>query len=313
MTEAAHPPIVDFSRLVDAVDAGVLVIDRALTVVVWNRWLADHSGVPAGEALGKRLADLFPRTDLTALERRVQQVLLLGSYAFFDPRVDAPLLPMRHERALTSPFLEMQLEVVLAPLGEPGGELVCLTLRDATQVMAAEQQLAETNLLLEKRSRRDDLTGLYNRGFVLEVLEREAARCQRHGTELTIALADLDRFKRVNDAHGHQAGDRVLASCASLLREAVRATDVVGRYGGEEFIIVMPDTALDAGRAVAERIRQAVAAETVAVGSLELTVTISCGVAASRPPHEVDALLARADHALYEAKRAGRDRVMVGA
>lgn len=165
----------------------------------------------------------------------------------------------------------------------------------------------------------DVLTGWYNRRYLQVRIKEELARARRNGSALTCLMLDIDHFKRINDRHGHAAGDSVLRELAQLIDGQIRATDVAARYGGEEFVILLPDTDAAAGEGLAERIRAAVARADFAVSSgAAIDVTVSVGVAArNQARHDGDLkaagdeLIARADVALYRAKGAGRDRVAV--
>jgi diguanylate cyclase (GGDEF)-like protein len=157
----------------------------------------------------------------------------------------------------------------------------------------------------------DPLTALLNRRAFIELGEREIARASRLRIPYTVLMMDLDHFKRVNDRHGHQTGDRVLAAFAALAQRSVRAGDLVGRYGGEEFCAILPGAGKEVALAVAERLR-AWAAETKLDG-LDYPITVSIGAATARPgdaPCSLDQALARADAALYRAKNEGRNRVV---
>jgi len=170
---------------------------------------------------------------------------------------------------------------------------------------------------LQVRATTDVLTGLPNRQTVLDALEHEHARIARSAPHrsnpgLTIAVLDLDRFKSINDTLGHQAGDDVLRQFAQRLQSKLRPYDIAGRTGGEEFLVVFPDTNLTDGLIAAERLRAAVGGTPFTAVDKPLPVTVSVGIATLHNAMErVDALIARADAALYEAKAAGRDRVCV--
>jgi diguanylate cyclase (GGDEF)-like protein len=194
------------------------------------------------------------------------------------------------------------------------------TLRDLAALVEAELQrdeltdsqrkwLLERDELIKKASI-DSLTRAWNHGEIMQLLEGEIARAER-GTPLCAAMLDIDHFKRVNDVHGHQTGDRVLAETAARIRSTVRDFDLFGRYGGEEFLVVLGDCTRAVAADVCERIRANVAAEPVfSVAGHELPVTISIGVATYGPERETaKTLVALADAALYRAKAAGRNRV----
>lgn len=170
----------------------------------------------------------------------------------------------------------------------------------------AQAQLVEKNQLLERLAISDPLTGLFNRLRLDQVLLDEWARRQRSGADLSVILLDLDHFKAVNDSHGHQAGDAVLTAVALLLKDGSRHLDVVGRWGGEEFLVVCRETDLAGAAVLAEKLRQSIANHTFPVVGQR---TASLGVAALRELEDIDTLLARADVALYRAKDAGRNKV----
>jgi diguanylate cyclase (GGDEF)-like protein len=169
---------------------------------------------------------------------------------------------------------------------------------------------ARLHRIVERQALIDGLTGLANRRQCEETLADELARVERFGGSLAVVVADLDWFKDVNDRHGHPAGDSVLAEFAVLLQETVRDVDLAGRWGGEEFVLILPGTDLTGGAQLAERIRVALAGRIVlAVDRTPITVTASFGVAATPPARTAPELFAAADAAMYQAKRAGKNRV----
>lgn len=183
-------------------------------------------------------------------------------------------------------------------------------LQDAVQ--RREQELATANAELQRVAVTDGLTGVFNRRHIEERFREMFEHSLRLHEPLAIAMFDLDHFKAVNDTHGHPAGDAILKQFAALLRDTVREVDRVGRYGGEEFLVVLPGTVLDAAVTFAERTRQQVAAHPFAFDGGSLRRTVSGGVAAWPHPR-IDgraALLKAADDALYVAKALGRDRIV---
>jgi two-component system cell cycle response regulator len=185
------------------------------------------------------------------------------------------------------------------------------SLRD--ELMATNQRLQEINQKLHELSMYDTLTGIFNRLYFTKRFDYEFQRASRYGIPLTCMMIDIDHFKRVNDTYGHQFGDQVLRGVAGILEAALRKVDLIARYGGEEMVVILPQTPVDRGQEVAERLRASVAAAHFSDGRTKVKCTISVGVAAY--PHEgVESdgdLLRLADAALYQAKAAGRDRVEV--
>jgi diguanylate cyclase (GGDEF)-like protein len=184
-------------------------------------------------------------------------------------------------------------------------------LRAGRRILDLQEQLMEAREALRVQATHDALTGLINRGRVLEILQTEIARSERELRPLAVLMVDLDHFKRVNDSHGHQTGDAFLREASRRMTAATRQYDSPGRYGGEEFLIVLPGCDARAGRAQAERIREAFACQPFDTGGELLTMTCSIGVSSRTACVDVDAnrLIHEADEALYAAKRDGRNRV----
>jgi diguanylate cyclase (GGDEF)-like protein len=179
------------------------------------------------------------------------------------------------------------------------------------RIIELQNQLLATREELRVRATRDALTGLWNRAEILALLDRELARSRREGGALGVLMGDLDHFKQINDGHGHLAGDAVLQEAARRLGSALRPYDTVGRYGGEEFLIVLPRCDLADAADIGERLRRCISDPPVDLPSGPLPVTMSFGAAARPAPTIPDAeyLIRAADDALYRAKRAGRNRV----
>lgn len=221
-------------------------------------------------------------------------------------------------------------EVVLRYLDDEDGvpKTILGITRNVSERKAADLALRETNRQLQFRideigrlqsalqelAVRDSLTGLYNRRYLDETLEREVSRARREGVALSLVMLDIDHFKRINDTYGHQVGDEALRLLAKSLLADVRAEDMVCRYGGEEFLILLPSMPLEAALVRAEVWREGVASLSLALGTLQIGITISLGVSAY-PEHgkSPDDLTRCADQALYQAKREGRNRVVVHA
>ncbi len=199
---------------------------------------------------------------------------------------------------------DLQLLADLAALAERE-----LFLRHAN---ASQLDLQKKNKNLRRKSLVDPLIGTWNRGAIMRILTIEAIRCDKAGEPLSLIVVDLDFFKRINDTYGHPAGDTVLVKVASRLRSCIRPQEALGRYGGEEFLIVLPGSSHMTAMAVAERMRMAIAVQPEVIAGASLNLTISAGVASTDmfPTATTEELISRADMALYAAKDAGRNRVV---
>ncbi|CAK8719822.1 Response regulator receiver modulated diguanylate cyclase [Candidatus Electrothrix laxa] len=189
-----------------------------------------------------------------------------------------------------------------------------IKLKETIQELRKTKQLVlEQNRQLKRLSTHDDLTGHYNRRHLVTSLEQEFVRCRRHGTELSLVMLDLDHFKNINDNFGHEFGDYVLKEFSALLRETVRESDLVFRFGGEEFIVLLPQTAVDGAAKTAEKIRRNCAERVIDNGKHAVKITVSIGVTSyNKELHQTtDCMIAFADEALYQAKDYGRNRVVI--
>ena len=236
--------------------------------------------------------------------------LYAAGYTFFFVAIgttqpDAALLLSNRLNGLTAVLLGGFLSVVL---WHKNVRYVLLQ----RELSARNQELTRQQEELVWLAKRDALTGLFNRGEFLRLAEAELLRSLRHGTDMSAIMVDLDHFKKINDRYGHPAGDAVLKHTANCLLGAVRVTDVVARLGGEEFVVLLPQTRLDAAVQLAEKLLRTLQQSPAPVTSgLSIPFTASLGVGSLPAGHNstVQSLYAAADHALYEAKRGGRNRV----
>jgi diguanylate cyclase (GGDEF)-like protein len=213
--------------------------------------------------------------------------------------------PGLDRRALLAEFAV--LAVVLPWFAAMGGYVNRLR----TRLSDTNRELKGAFDRIEQLALRDPLTGCYNRRFLMESLARERSRSERLGTTFSICLIDIDHFKAINDSLGHAAGDAVLKDLPALATAGLRAMDVFGRFGGEEFLLILPGTAREGAQAAAERVRRAI--EAARIAALEgRSVTATIGAAQLVKGEDITALLARADRALYAGKAGGRNRVVLG-
>jgi two-component system, cell cycle response regulator len=224
-----------------------------------------------------------------------------------EPYVYVVLLTARDRREDMLVALEADVDDFLTkPLD--AGELQA-RLRSGERLLGLQEKLLQAQDALRYQATHDDLTGLWNRAMVRSHLTAEMSRGKRAGKPVAVVLADLDHFKKVNDTYGHPAGDTILREAAARMRMALRAYDSIGRYGGEEFLIVLPGCSSEAAVVAAERARVCVASP-VHVADTDIPLSVSLGVASTAmAPEDPDALIQAADEALYRAKAGGRNRV----
>jgi diguanylate cyclase (GGDEF)-like protein len=274
-----------------------------------------RSRLEAKAAWGAASADGMAPPECWALRRSQVHVVRDGALDLACQHAERAGLGARPQ--ICTPLSSLGEAIGSLHLVFPGGHAISPEEQRLAGMLAEQLSFALGNLRLREALRehsvRDSLTGLFNRRYLEETLERELRRAARKGQPLAVVMLDVDHFKRVNDTFGHDAGDAVLRSLAATLRAAVRGSDIICRYGGEEFIAMLPEAGLETALQRAEALRAAVARTEVSDGRQKIgPVTLSLGVAAYPEHGETPAaLIARADEALYAAKREGRNRVVV--
>ncbi len=296
------------------IDIGLLVLDEDFNIQLWNRFMQNHSALSPTDVLGKQLFDLFPELPEAWFRRKVQSVMVLRNTAFTTWEQRPYLFPFHNYRPVSGVTEYMYQNSTIMPLTDTTGNIknICVMIYDVTEVVANRLQLQQANQELYVISRTDGLTGLFNRKHWEEALNSEFRRFVRYNHPCTLLMFDIDHFKRVNDTYGHPAGDEVIRQTASVLKQSIREIDIAGRYGGEEFGVILIDTDAEGAFVVAERIRAAMEKNTIYHESHVINYTISIGIA------ELDAAMTEptmwvdsADRGLYRAKRAGRNRSVV--
>ena len=306
-------PTFDQSQIFDILNQGIVVLDREMQIVFWNTWMEEHSRLTRDEVFGRPIREFFPELDKKAFFWKVNSVFKLGHFSFFAQHVHSYIFPFKSEKYLDSNHEYMQQSVSLAPLRDETGRIshVCVAVADETDAVIARERLEQTQCQLEEMARQDPLTGLANRRHLMEHLSRELSRAQRNGAHLTVAILDLDHFKYVNDTYGHLCGDHILVQSGRLFATVLREYDLLGRYGGEEFCVILPETPLEKGLPIIQRLRLTMAENPITYEDITVPVSVSAGVASTEeiPPDSTDTLLLAADQYLYAAKAAGRNCV----
>jgi diguanylate cyclase (GGDEF)-like protein len=309
MSRPMEPSLGDL--VLERVGFGIFLLDRHMNVLMWNRFMQDHSGMPADKVVGKSIFDSFPELPRVWLTRKVESVFQLGSFAFSSWEQRPYLFKFDHDRPITGGVDYMQQDCTFMPITRGREvEAVCVTISDVTNISVMQREREEAVVKLREYANVDGLTGIANRRFFESRLHDEFARWQRYGGELSVLLFDLDHFKTINDRFGHVIGDTVLRVMAQRVGTAVRQQDTFGRFGGEEFALLLPCTPLAEAMIVAEKVRRTICDTPVEVEGICVPVTASFGGAAARAGVSTtyEVLINEADAALYSAKRQGRNR-----
>ena len=302
------------AELLDSIEVGIAVIDRNFNVQVWNKFLENHSAKKANAIIGTRLFSHFPEIEEKWLRTKVDPVFNLNSPVFIIWEQRPYLLKFDCNRPVTCAAEFMYQNVTIFPIVDKSGrvERFCMLVYDVTEQALGKLGMEHLNEELKTASRVDGLTGLFNRRYWQERFDEMHKLCVRRDKPSTALMLDIDHFKRINDTYGHQAGDKVIKMLAALIKRCVRETDLAGRYGGEEFAIILNDSTVDDAKAVAERIRQLAQRLVVEHEGESISFTVSLGLAQFSPDFKgAMAWLECADQALYEAKENGRNQYRI--
>lgn len=298
-------------EMVQTIDVGLIVLDKNYKVYVWNSFMESHSAIRPEQARERVIFDLFPEIPEAWLKQKIDVCFELNNRSFTTWEQHPHIFPFKNYRPITGRSKYMYQNMTLLPLSSLRGGIsfVSLIIYDVTDSAINKLETQKLNKELEYLSHTDGLTNLNNRVFWEQCLFNEFQRYTRTKQVATLVMFDIDHFKNVNDTYGHPAGDEVIKSVANILSSTMRKTDIAGRYGGEEFTVILIDTCAQNGMVFAEKLRNKVAATTIYSGEFEIKFTISIGLA------ELDAgirdhsqWIKCADQALYYCKEHGRNQ-----
>jgi diguanylate cyclase (GGDEF)-like protein/PAS domain S-box-containing protein len=293
-------------EIIEKMSEGVgLVRCSDVKILYGNPAVAKMFGYNRTEGLGSHVSNYFAAADKTPEQTVAEIIEELTAHGAWSGEV-------QNTRKDGSRFWSrLSISTLVHP--EHGPVWLCV-LEDITARKRTEEELREANRRLEEMAYTDIMTGLPNRRCFIDALSRDLHRIWRYGGRLAIAMLDVDHFKDINDAHGHLVGDRVMVELGAMLHKEIREADLVARFGGDEFVILMPETSLEAAVGAMERLRGKATALAVQGGHGPLRLTFSAGVSAAEGARNVSVidLLHWADLALYAAKDAGRNCVRTG-
>ena len=298
--------------MLQTVDVGLVVLNCDYRIQVWNGFMENHSGLTPRQVRDRYLFDLFSEIDEDWLRRKCDPVILLKNKAFTIWEQRPYIFKFRNYRPITGSAEYMYQNSTIIPLTDTRGHVthLCIIIYDVTDVAVSRIELESMNGRLRQLTKTDFLTQLFNRGHWEENLIQEFRRLKRYNHKSTLLMCDIDHFKRINDTYGHAAGDTVIQAIADAVRKNLRSTDIAGRYGGEEYAVLLVDTDIAQAAVLAERLRQSVEALQVSYNGQVLKVTLSLGVAeynAAMTEHRQ--WIEAADKGLYQSKAAGRNQL----
>ncbi len=309
--------IADFhwvTQILDTMDSGLVVLDREYNVCVWNSFMQSYSGVLSHDVLGKCLFDHFEDLPRAWLETKLKTCEDLETRSFSSWENRPYLFKFHNFSPVTNSSDFMFQDIVITPLRSLSGEVshIAIQINDVSEIARRRNHLKETNQHLSEISRKDGLTGLFNRAYWEQSLKDEFTQLKLTGASSSLVIFDIDHFKNVNDTYGHPIGDEVLRRTSTLLKKTVRNSDICGRFGGEEFTVLLPNTSQEQASHFAERLRTSIEEEVVNIEGYSIKYTVSIGVCEYKPHFESHTQwLKCADTALYCAKETGKNKIRV--
>ncbi len=286
-------------QVLDTLPIGLVVLDRSYRVRRWNHWMVMQSGLSQQTVLECSVFNYYPELNKPSFLRACKTVFTFGNVVYLSQKLHRFLFPFELPANHTSGLTHMQQSCTMSPVrGDDGHpQQVAITIQDVTDSVILERRLRAVNNI-------DELTGAYNRRYFSARLREEIERHRRYNHRLSLVIFDLDHFKQTNDSIGHLAGDHALIEIRKLAEEQLRDIDVLARFGGEEFVFLLPETGREAARGTAERLRSEIERFSLTWRERAFRVTASFGVAELNHGMggETD-LLEAADQALYVAKQ----------
>ncbi len=309
----SQSPVTDdwMEALFRSIEVGIVVLDRKFQIEVWNQFMQNNSALSSDKVCGTSLFRHFPEIDEKWLRAKAGPVFNLKTPVFLIWEQRQYLFKFGSNRPVTSSTEYMYQNVTMFPLIADSGEVdrLCMLVYDVTDQALGKTRVEQLNQELQVMSRVDGLTGLYNRRYWQERFDNTFKLARRRQKPVTAMMLDIDHFKQVNDTYGHQAGDKVIQTLAAVIKKSVRETDLTGRYGGEEFAIILSDSDCSNAVNVAERIRKLCEQQEVIHEGEVIRFTVSLGLAAFSPEYQSSMQwLEQADQALYDAKAKGRNQ-----
>ncbi len=300
-----------FINVMDQLPVGLFILDESKKICEWNYWMTEKTSIQRSDALGKELKDIFYAFSHDRFDWALDMVLSNAAPQLLSQALNQYVFPIPLKLVNHFGLDMMQQKVQISPLTINNGSTIALiTVVDVTENAIQEKSLQELASRLKESSYRDPLTNLYNRRFMTTWLSQEMLAANRYDFPLACLLVDLDFFKKINDTHGHDIGDKVLIDLAKLMLELVRRSDICVRYGGEEFVMILSRCTLEGAIKRATSLIECLRSRSLGgLGVGQVTCSIGVAVSSASEPYSSDKLLKMADKNLYKAKKGGRDQV----
>jgi diguanylate cyclase (GGDEF)-like protein len=301
-------------QILDTIDVGLVVIDREYNVCLWNSFMQSYSDVRADKIMQHNLFSVIKDLPEKWLKSQIDTCIELRNRSFSNWEDRPYIFEFKNYSPISNGMEIMYQNLVITPLQSLNGEIshVCLMIQDVSDIAKNKINLHESNRHLSEISQRDGLTGLFNRRYWEACFSDEFKQAATTELPSTLVVFDIDHFKKVNDTYGHASGDEVIRKTAQTLLQTARRSDICGRYGGEEFVALLPGTTSDQAMYFAERLRKRIEQLEVETEAGTIKYTISLGICQLN-----DELLTHiewfesADKALYFSKENGRNQVNV--
>ena len=294
----------------NTIDNGIIILDENLKILAWNRWLEIRTNILESDLKNKNICEQFSYIDGKKLKRKVKAALITRNPSYFNVNPHKHLIKIKIN-SINSNYKYMQQDITTVPY-DIEKKIVSLYIYDKNVLCEINLKLERANKELLDLSNKDYLTKVYNRRYFNDYSEKAIELINRNNQDLSIIAIDIDRFKKINDTFGHNMGDEVLIKVANILRSSIRKSDIVARFGGEEFVILLINASLDEATSIAEKIRVTIEKTIIKVDNREIRITSSFGVATLNKENneEITTTLQRADDLLYIAKKHGRNEVV---
>lgn len=297
------------------IDVGLVVINESYEIELWNGFMENHSGVSSSNARNRSLFDIFPSINQSWLQQKLDNALALRTPIYVSWEQRPHMFPFKSYRSVTSIADAMYQNVVIRPINNANGTVnhLCLVVYDVTDVAINKAALSAANRKLDQMSKTDGLTELNNRASLDRAIKLtyDSFAMGNSGPHCLV-MVDIDHFKNVNDTYGHPIGDIVLQEMAKVLSSGSRRGDFVGRYGGEEFCVLLLNTGKEGAQVYCEKIRQQVEQRVFNSSKGDIKITVSLGCSELGKQHSsIEQWLESADGALYYAKHNGRNQTVM--